>query len=324
MSKYIKSIDLFAGIGGMRYALDLACKNNGKANKTVFSSEIDKFAIQTYENNFSPITYNDITELKTKDIPSIVPDHDILMAGFPCQPFSHAGLKQGFEDTRGTLFFDILRILKIKKPQSFLLENVNHLKGHDGGKTLKTILKKLRALGYYVPVPQTLNAKHFGLPQSRSRIFIVGFKNNFLGDFNFPERSNTRTYVGQILQPETKIKDIDNYIISQKLWKGHVERKKRNKALGRGFGFGAVDFDSAYTNTLSARYYKDGGEILIMRESGLPRKLTPRECARLQGYRDSYKLNKVSDVQHYKQFGNSVPINVVKSVLDKMIKYMRL
>lgn len=324
MRKFIKSIDLFAGIGGMRLALDIACKNNQKINKTVFSSEIDKYAIKTYEDNFSPVSFNDIKELKTKDIESTIPNHDILMAGFPCQPFSHAGLKQGFDDTRGTLFFDILRILKIKKPQSFLLENVNHLKGHDNGRTLKIILRRLRSLGYYVPEPQTLNAKHFGLPQNRSRIFIVGFFDNFLGDYNFPERLNSKTYVGQILEPENKIKNLDNYIISQKLWQGHQDRKERNKKLGRGFGYGGVDHESPHTNTLSARYYKDGGEILVLRGRGRPRKLTPRECARLQGFPNKFKLNLVSDVQFYKQFGNSVPVNVVTAVLDSMIKFMKI
>ena len=323
MKKYIRSIDLFAGIGGMRYALDIACKKHNKVNKTVFSSEIDKYAIKTYEANFTPITHGDITEIKTKEVSTVVPEHDILMAGFPCQPFSNAGLKHGFDDTRGTLFHDIKKILKIKKPRSFLLENVSHLRGHNNGETLKTILRHLRGLGYYVPKPQILNAKNFGLPQNRSRIFIVGFLDNFLGDFEYPEPTKKETSVGQILQSEKEIQMLERYIISKKLWEGHVLRKEKNKKLGKGFGYGGFTADHTHTNTLSARYYKDGGEILILRGRSLPRKLTPRECARLQGFRDSFKINQVSDVQLYRQFGNSIPVNVVTAVLDKMIKFMR-
>ncbi len=325
MKKYIRSIDLFAGIGGMRYALDIACKKHHKVNKTVFSSEIDKYAIKTYEANFTPITHGDITEIKTKEVSTVVPEHDILMAGFPCQPFSNAGLRQGFDDTRGTLFHDIVKILKVKKPRSFLLENVSHLRGHDKGKTLKVILRELRRLGYYVPDPKILNAKHFGLPQNRSRIFIVGFFNNFLGNFYYPERTEKKTYVGQILQPEKEIQTLEKYIISKRLWEGHVLRKEKNKKMGKGFGYGGFSSEDTHTNTLSARYYKDGGEILILRGNrSLPRKLTPRECARLQGYRDSFKINQVSDVQLYRQFGNSIPVNVVVAVLEEMIKYMKI
>lgn len=308
----------------MRYALDIACKKHNKVNKTVFSSEIDKYAIKTYEANFTPITHGDITEIKTKEVSTVVPEHDILMAGFPCQPFSNAGLRQGFDDTRGTLFHDIKKILKIKKPRSFLLENVSHLRGHNNGETLKTILRHLRGLGYYVPKPQVLNAKNFGLPQNRSRIFIVGFLDNFLGDFEYPEPTKKETSVGQILQSEKEIQMLERYIISKKLWEGHVLRKEKNKKLGKGFGYGGFTADHTHTNTLSARYYKDGGEILILRGRSLPRKLTPRECARLQGFRDSFKINQVSDVQLYRQFGNSIPVNVVKAVLDKMLKYMKI
>ena len=174
-----KIIDLFAGIGGIRLGIENAIYKNGDTSKCVFSSEIDKYAIQTYITNFGKTNfYGDITNLKDdKNIKKIIPDFDILLAGFPCQPFSQAGLKKGFDDTRGTLFFWIEKILKIKKPNAFLLENVKHLKGHNNGSTLKTILSILRK-DYYVPDPQVLNAKDFGLPQNRQRIYIIGFLKN--------------------------------------------------------------------------------------------------------------------------------------------------
>ena len=315
MKKYIRSIDLFAGIGGMRYALDIACKKHNKVNKTVFSSEIDKYAIKTYEANFAPITHGDITEIKTKEVSTVVPEHDILMAGFPCQPFSNAGLKHGFDDTRGTLFHDIKKILKIKKPRSFLLENVSHLRGHNNGETLKTILRHLRGLGYYVPKPQILNAKNFGLPQNRSRVYIVGFRD--LNNFEFPVSQEKSIKVGDILERNIN----DKYTISNKLWESHQRRKKKNLEISRGFGYGLVDEFSNHTRTLSARYYKDGSEILIKQVGKNPRKLTPREALNLQGFPKNFKME-VSDNQAYKQIGNSVSVPVIREIAEKILLYL--
>ena len=317
----IRTIDLFAGIGGMRLGVELAAKKLGIDFENVFSSEIDKFSIQTYQANFpEKDIYGDITQITDSEIKELIPDHNMLLAGFPCQPFSQAGLKQGFEDTRGTLFFDIMRILKIKKPDTFILENVKHFKGHDKGRTLKVVLENLRKY-YYVPEPQILNARDFGVPQNRQRIFIVGFKNPFIENFSYPAPLNKKKpiKVGNILEKEELIDT--KYIISTRLWDGHKRRKREHKIKGNGFGYGLFKDDSLYTNTISARYYKDGSEALISRGSKNPRKLTPRECARLQGFPDYFKLP-VSDAQLYKQFGNSVAVPVVKNLSLKIIKIL--
>jgi DNA (cytosine-5)-methyltransferase 1 len=315
----IRTIDLFAGIGGMRLGVELAAKKLGIDFENVFSSEIDKFSIQTYQANFpEKDIYGDITQIKDSEIKELIPDHNILLAGFPCQPFSQAGLRQGFEDIRGTLFFDIMRVLKIKKPDAFILENVKHFKGHDKGRTLKVVLENLRKY-YYVPEPQILNARDFGVPQNRQRIFIVGFKNPFIENFLYPTPLNKKKplKVGNILEKEDFI---DNkYVISTRLWEGHKRRKREHKIKGNGFGYGLFNDVSLYTNTISARYYKDGSEALISRGSKNPRKLTPRECARLQGFPEYFKLP-VSDAQLYKQFGNSVAVPVVKNLSLKIIK----
>lgn len=314
-----KIIDLFAGIGGIRLGIENAIYKNGDTSKCVFSSEIDKYAIQTYITNFGKTNfYGDITNLKDdKNIKKIIPDFDILLAGFPCQPFSQAGLKKGFDDTRGTLFFWIEKILKIKKPNAFLLENVKHLKGHNNGSTLKTILNILRK-DYYVPDPQILNAKDFGLPQNRQRIYIIGFlKNN--GLFEYPEPLKVTTSVGSILEKRVPKK----YVISSKLWEGHQRRKREHKVKGNGFGYGIFNKDNEYTNTISARYYKDGSEVLISRgKNKNPRKLTERECARLQGFPENFKIP-VSTNQAYKQFGNSVPVKVIEALGEQIIRYLK-
>jgi DNA (cytosine-5)-methyltransferase 1 len=304
-----KIIDLFAGIGGIRLAFEQAASNLQIGLQCVFTSEIDKYCQDSYIANFGNTDiYGDISSIDPVDVPS----HDILLAGFPCQPFSQAGLKNGFNDTRGTLFFNIEQIINHKKPKAFLLENVKHLKGHDKGKTFKIIIQSLELLGYKV-YHTILNAKDFGLPQNRERLFIVGFLDNNL-TFNFPTACKTQTKIGNIL-----VETIDDkYVISDKLWAGHQRRKQEHKQKGNGFGYVLFSKESAYVNTLSARYYKDGSEILIDRGVGLnPRKLTPRECARLQGFPDSFII-KVSDIQAYKQFGNSVPINVINKVAYAM------
>jgi DNA (cytosine-5)-methyltransferase 1 len=300
----IRIIDLFAGIGGIRLGFQRAF--NGV--ECVLTSEIDKFAIKTYTENFGKENmHGDITKISEHDIP----DHDILLAGFPCQPFSQAGLKKGFADTRGTLFFDVERILLEKKPKAFLLENVKQLKGHDKGKTLQVILKKLRHAGYIVYC-DVLKARDFGIPQNRERVFIVGFLDQNI-NFNFPKPLGVSTKVGSILEEQVS----DLYTISDKLWQGHQRRKEQNKLNGKGFGYGLFNQDSLYTNTMSARYYKDGSEILIEQKGRNPRKIMPREAARLQGFPDSFQIP-VSNAQAYKQFGNSVCVPVIEAIASSM------
>ncbi len=305
-------IDLFAGIGGIRQGF----QNNG--GYTVYSSEWDKFAQKTYKANFGETPDGDITKVDENSIP----DHDILLAGFPCQPFSQAGLKKGFEDARGTLFFDIARILKAKRPKAFMLENVKQLRGHDGGKTLKVILNVLDELGYYVPNPEVLNAYHFGSPQNRERIIIVGFNKDYLpekySDFSYPQgQIDDDICVGNILEQDVS----DAFTISDKLYQGHLARKKMHEKKGNGFGFCVFNEESKHTNTISARYYKDGSEALISQGDKNPRMLTPRECARLQGFPENFIIP-VSNSQAYKQFGNSVCINVIDAVAKKMVEYL--
>lgn len=305
-------IDLFAGIGGLRIPFQEL------GGKCVFTSEWDPFAQKTYRINFGVTPEGDITAVDENDIP----DFDILLAGFPCQPFSQAGLHKGFADTRGTLFFDIERILAAKRPKAFLLENVKQLKGHDKGRTFKVITQHLKALNYSVTA-NVLRAGDFGVPQNRERIYIVGFDREYYNlpedyKFQFPEPLKLVTKLGDVLEP---IVD-EKYTISQKLFDGHVRRKKEHKEKGNGFGFSLFDENSEYTNTLSARYYKDGSEILIDRGPGkLPRKLTPRECARLQGFPDSFIIP-VSDNRAYKQFGNSVAVPVVREIARNIIETM--
>ena len=295
-------IDLFAGIGGIRIGFDKL-----KAN-CVFSSEWDKFSQMTYEANFKHKPNGDITKIEAKDIPSF----DILLAGFPCQPFSNAGHKKGFEDTRGTLFFDICRIIDFHKPQVLLLENVKGFKSHNKGQTFATVKKSLEDLGYQI-YSQVLNSKDFGVPQNRERIYIVAFR-DFV-KFNFPLPLKNKTRLGAILEKNVE----EKYTISDKLWDGHKRRKIEHQKKGNGFGYSIFDEDSLYTSTISARYYKDGSEILIEQKNDNPRKLTPREAARLQGFPDDFVIP-VSDVQAYKQFGNSVSVPVLEAIALEISK----
>ena len=335
-------IDLFAGIGGMRLPFQ---ELNGECK---FSSEWDRFAIKTYAANFGELPKGDITKIPSDQIPS----HDVLLAGFPCQAFSQAGLKRGFSDTRGTMFFEIQRILAEKQPKAFLLENVKQLKGHDKGKTLKTILEILRGdskptipadypisdeviksmskrLDYAVDF-RVLKANNFGVPQKRERIYIVGFNRDYFQDsksleikiqemFVNLEDKKSITKLGDIL--ENKYSIDPKYTISDRLLAGHIRRRKEHKIKGNGFGYSLFNEDSPFCNTISARYYKDGSEILIDQSDieKNPRKLTPRECARIQGFPDEYIVDSVSDVQIYKQFGNSVSVPVVKEIALSMI-----
>tara|TARA_Y200000002_G_C22647761_1_gene649920 strand:- start:723 stop:1649 length:927 start_codon:yes stop_codon:yes gene_type:complete len=300
-------IDLFAGIGGMRISLEEL------GGKCVFSSEIDKYCIQTYKANFGEEPHGDITQIEEKNIPK----HNILVAGFPCQAFSQAGLKKGFQDTRGTLFFDIARILEHKKPEAFLLENVKGLRGHDKGRTLNTIIKTLNELGYQSLNIEVLNSKNFGLPQNRERIYIVGFKKYL--KFNFPQPLNKKTRLGAILHKKAARK----LTISDRLWDSHQKRKQKNRDMGRGFGYSSFNRDAEYTSTISARYYKDGSEILIEQKNKNPRMLSPREAARLQGFPEDFKIV-VSNGQAYKQFGNSVSVPVIKEIVKEILRSLSI
>lgn len=289
-------IDLFAGIGGIRLAFEEVFGG------CVFSSELDKHAQTTYKENFNHIPHGDITFVDEKSIPKF----NILLAGFPCQPFSTAGLKLGFEDTRGSLFFHIARILDYHRPEIVFLENVKGFKTHNKGATYMAVRKILEDMGYNV-YSQILNAKDFGVPQNRERLYIVAFKQQTY--FSFPEPYYTKTRLGDILEDNVD----SRYTISDKLWAGHQRRKKEHLAKGNGFGYSLFSDNSSYTSTISARYYKDGSEILIEQPGKNPRKLTPREAARLQGFPEWFKIP-VSDTQAYKQFGNSVCVPVIRAL----------
>jgi len=293
----------------------------------VFSSEFEKNAQATYAENHGDYPFGDITKISVADIP----EHDVLVAGFPCQPFSHAGLKKGIADTRGTLFHNIANILEAKKPKAALLENVRGLISHDKGYTLQVILKTLIGMGYNCNIDKEIIAKgtpkqlqaeakkmvlksvDFGVPQNRQRIFIVLWKEQLTKQFAYPKATHSSTRVGSILEenPDSK------YTISDRLWEGHKRRRINNGLNGKGFGFSIVNKNSPYTSTISARYYKDGSEVLIEQEGKNPRKLTPREAASLQGFPKSFKHNK-SDVQAYKQFGNSVSVPVVFAIAKEI------
>jgi DNA (cytosine-5)-methyltransferase 1 len=240
----------------------------------------------------------------------MIPEFDILLAGFPCQPFSNAGLKKGFEDSRGTLFFDVARIVNHHKPKVVFLENVKGFRSHNKGQTFATVKRILEEMGYKI-YSQVLNARDFGVPQNRERIYIIGFLDDV--DFKFPKPISKKVKVGNILDKQVDKK----YTISDKLWASHQRRKIEHKEKGNGFGYSIFDNDSEYTSTISARYYKDGSEILIEQKNKNPRKLTPREAARLQGFPETFKIP-VSDNQAYKQFGNSVCVPVINAIANSI------
>jgi DNA (cytosine-5)-methyltransferase 1 len=305
-----KFIDLFAGIGGLRIPFEEL------GGECVFTSELDPHARETYLLNFSA-SHSIDKDISTADLVQI-PEHDLVLAGFPCQPFSHAGKRQGFADTRGTLFFYIAEIARLHRPKALLLENVRGLLNHDQGNTFKRILETLDELGYGVEF-KVLNARDYGLPQNRQRIFIVALRNDIKVKFVFPEPTHKRENLklGQILDKNPS----EKLTISDRLWEGHKERKIRNKAAGKGFGYQLFNGESNYAATISARYYKDGSEILIEQRNNNPRKLSVNEARRLQGFPEGFRFCK-SEMQSYKQCGNAVPVAVVRAIAGALIKYL--
>lgn len=313
-------IDLFAGMGGFRLAMQ------AQGGKCVFSSEWNAYSQKTYFANFGEMPFGDITKELTK---SYIPEHfDVLCAGFPCQPFSIAGVSKkkslgretGFKDkTQGTLFFDVADIISRHRPKAFYLENVKNLTSHDKGNTFRVIRETLEELNYSIHY-QVMDGQTY-VPQHRERIMIVGFnKDIFEGKeaFTFPEQHEATRCVKEILDPNIDPK----YTLSDKLWAYLQNYAEKHRAKGNGFGFGLVDLNGI-TRTLSARYYKDGSEILIPQEKGRnPRRLSPRECARLMGYPDEYRIDRVSDVQAYRQCGNSVIVPLITAVSEQIIKTM--
>lgn len=357
-----KFIDLFAGIGGLRQGFD---KIGGEC---VFTSEWDKYSVKTYKANYycNPLRHKfnldirDITLSNQKDISEAeayrhinmeIPDHDVLLAGFPCQPFSLAGvskknslgIKHGFEcNTQGTLFFDVARILAAKKPACFLLENVKNLKSHDKGKTFRVIYETLNELGYHVadmdsiksPDPKIIDGRHF-VPQHRERIVLVGFRKDLNIHDGFTLKNISKLFPKKVPSfYEILENDVDSkYILTPKLWEYLYKYAEKHRAKGNGFGFGLTKAHDI-ARTLSARYHKDGSEILVDRgfdetkdfyskenQDNRPRRLTPRECARLMGFdkpKESNFIIPVSDTQSYRQFGNSVVVPVFEAVAQLM------
>jgi DNA-cytosine methyltransferase len=366
LKKSYTFIDLFAGIGGFHTAM------HSVGAHCVFASEWDKYARISYEANYKDIepglfekdssgNYKYFNEDVTKANPADIPDFDVCCGGFPCQPFSVAGLKRGFEDTRGTLFFNIANIVKYKiengcPPKVLFLENVRGLKSHDKGNTLKVILATLEELGYGVSYT-VLNAKYFGVPQNRERLFIIAWYKKAINveTFKFPygidadgntiydktklKEGTMPTKVSDIFEPDDAVAD---FTISDRMWEGHQRRKERNMANGKGFGYRKFFGDSEYCSTISARYWKDGSEILIDQADKNPRTLSPVEAGRLQGYRiigNGWKYPECADNQNYNsanpefrivvskkeayhQFGNSVAVPVIKRLAQEIVNQL--
>lgn len=321
VSEGFRFIDLFAGIGGLRIGFQ------GIGGHCVFTSEWDKYSQETYRRNFrdNHIVHGDIRQFS--EDPSLIPEHDVLLAGFPCQPFSIAGVSKknalgrphGFLcDTQGTLFFDTAKIIDHHRPAAFLLENVKNLEGHDKGKTFATIMNVLRnELKYHVQA-RVISSDPW-VPQKRQRIFIVGFKDPT--DFNLHTLELPNADNGPKLKSILhRHEDVDpKYTLTPKLWAYLQKYKEKHNAKGNGFGFGLFGPDDV-TRTLSARYYKDGSEILIDQPNQRPRRLTPQECARLMGFEREGRswYIPVSDTQAYRQFGNAVVVPVVEFLANSM------
>ena len=315
-------IDLFAGMGGFRLGMQ------AQGGKCVFSSEWNAYSQKTYFANFGDMPFGDITKDITK---SYIPkSFDVLCAGFPCQPFSIAGVSKkkslgretGFKDkTQGTLFFDVADIISRHRPKAFYLENVKNLTSHDKGNTFRVIRETLEELNYSLHY-KVMDGQTY-VPQHRERIMIVGFdKERYHGEekFEFPEQHEATRSIKEILDPNIDPK----YTLTDKLWSYLQNYAEKHRAKGNGFGFGLVDLNGI-TRTLSARYYKDGSEILIPQGEGKnPRRLSPRECARLMGYPDQYRIDRVSDVQAYRQCGNSVIVPLITAVSEQIVKTLHI
>jgi DNA (cytosine-5)-methyltransferase 1 len=306
-SQPVRFIDLFCGIGGFRYAIESTALSRSVTSECVFSSDIDPDCQRAYQANFGEKPAGDITKIKSTDIP----DHDILLAGFPCQPFSIIGQMKGFEDTRGTLFFDIARIIDAKRPKAFVLENVKLLAGHDGGRTLKKILKTLTDLGYYTEY-RILNALDFGLPQKRERIWIVGFRDSKY--ISWPLGGVPMMPLSKILERDVPRSFYASDRIREKRWSVMAPTKEptiwhENKA-------GHI---SAYPYSCALRAGASYNYLLVNGE----RRLTPREMLRLQGFPESFKIES-SDSQARKQAGNSLPVNVAEAVLGEVFTSLNI
>lgn len=313
-------IDLFAGIGGFRMALQRF------GGGCVFSSEWDKSAQNTYYKNYGELPFGDIRDftqdgILNSELSKMIPDHDVLAAGFPCQPFSHAGVsartavgsQHGFEcETQGTLFFDIMRIVHVKKPKVLFLENVRNIERHDQGKTFEVIRRSIDELGYDFRY-KIVDASSV-VPQRRVRCYMVCFRKDLKVKFEFPDFSGDPIPLKMILEDQVS----EKFTISDKLWAGHINRTKRNIERGTGFTAHTANLDKP-SNTIVARYGKDGKECLVPQEGKNPRLLTPRECARLQGYPDDFWIPEVR-TPAYKQFGNSVAVPVISRIAKEIVK----
>ncbi len=340
MSYEFEFIDLCAGIGGLRIPFDK--DKDGLPGKCVFTAEIDSAARSTYALNFAPeganlnVYADEINhDLVTLD-PDDVPYHDLLVAGFPCQPFSHAGKRKGFHDDRGNVFDRIIDIVAAKQPRVVLLENVRGLKtlrNLDGSKAIDEVIRKLKnpseshpELSYVVPEPAVLNARDYGLAQNRARLFIVAIRadvarQHSVDESNFawpvPTHDSDSLKVGDFLDEKVD----DSFTISDRLWSGHLERKQRNSNRGAGWGFQLFNQESKYVATISARYWKDGSEALISQPGRNPRKLTPNEAKKLQGFPPNFMLHS-SKMQAFKQLGNAVPVPVVRALARAIEKFL--
>lgn len=326
---YFTFIDLFAGIGGFRLALQEL------GGKCVFTSEWDAKAQETYFENFGDIPYGDITTEETKS--AIPKEFDVLCAGFPCQAFSIAGKRGGFEDTRGTLFFDVAEIIKRHQPKAVFLENVKGLVNHKSGKTLATILNVLRNdLGYIVPEPRILNAKDYGVPQNRERIFIIGFRKDFVGaaeQFAYPEPSQKKVAIRRILEKGTVPA---RYYLSKRYLQTLKDHRARHSAKGNGFGYEVIDHNDIANAIVVGGMGRERNLVKVMPDHALVpetnikgginqegiRKMTPREWARLQGFPDDFKFP-VADVHIYKQLGNSVAVPAIRATARELIKIIQ-
>jgi len=339
-------IDLCAGIGGLRIPFDgdlrsyefMGKKIETLGGKCVFTAEIDKAARETYAHYFYRSKDAELIESLNNDLTNLkreVPEHDLLLAGFPCQPFSHAGKRNGFNDDRGNIFEKILGIIATKAPKVVLLENVRGLKtlrNLDGTSAIERIVNELRnpkpGLHYYVPEPKILNARDFGLAQNRQRLFIVAIRSD-VAKLKGLEGANEFVWPSPTSDPnQLLVKDfLDNevpqeFTISDRLWIGHKERKARNKSNGKGWGYRLFEPEDKYVATISARYFKDGSEALIDQGTvNNPRKLTPNEARKLQGFPDGFAIHH-SKMQAFRQFGNAVPVTVIRALAESLKPYL--